>query len=93
MFFFLIDKLCVPDTVTSSQCINLEQGNSKFKCENVLDSADCALKLANNRADFGIFNSQELLLMHQFYKTDLKVIAQIRHKDKKNGTLRKTFCN
>ena len=71
--------------MTRSQCIELEQGNSKIKCEKILDQADCSIKLLNGRADFGVFNSQELLLMHQFYKTDLKVIGRISHNDKRNG--------
>lgn len=49
------------------------------------DSADCAIKINENKADFGIFNAEELLLAYQFYPDSLLPIIQLKHEDKING--------
>jgi len=63
----------------------LERGDNEVSCLHVADSAECAIRLAEGKADFGIFNAEELLLTYQFYPTNIVPILQLRHKDKLTG--------
>lgn len=62
-----------------------EQANNKIKYSIVADSAECAMKLNNGKADFGIFNAEELLLIHQFYPSDIVPIYELRPTHKSEG--------
>lgn len=73
--------------------IALERGDSKVKCETVKDPSECAIKLAEGKADFGIFTADELLLANNFYPTGLQVIGEIRNKDKALGEKKKKLKN
>lgn len=76
-------KLCAPvDTVSDDACYALQRGESKVSCLRVADSAECAIRLAQGAADFGVFNAEELLLTFQFYPSDILPILQLRHQDK-----------
>ncbi|TGZ55687.1 Transferrin [Temnothorax longispinosus] len=79
----LIDKFCAPlDTVSESACYSLQRGDSEVSCLQVQDNAECAIRLAEGQADFGVFNAEELLLTHQFYSSHIQPILQLRHKDR-----------
>ncbi|XP_014209303.1 transferrin-like [Copidosoma floridanum] len=87
LFAFFVDaqeklKLCVQEDVTETSCNALSRLDSPIKCERVVDSAECARKLAEGRADFGIFTADELLLAHNFYPTGINVVAELRNKEK-----------
>jgi len=77
------DKFCAPDTITENTCYAIQRGE-RITCLRVTDSAECAIHLASGKADFGIFNTEELLLTYQFYPS-IKPILQLRHKDKLEG--------
>ncbi|XP_072758245.1 transferrin-like [Anoplolepis gracilipes] len=78
-------KFCAPlDTVSDDACYVLQRGESKVSCLRVADSAECAIRLAQGEADFGVFNAEELLLTYQFYPLDILPILQLRHKDKQD---------
>lgn len=80
------DKFCAPvDTISDDACYALQRGESKISCLRVTDNAECAIRLAQGAADFGIFNADELLLTYQFYPLDILPIFQLRHKDKQEG--------
>ncbi|XP_012525647.1 transferrin [Monomorium pharaonis] len=76
-------KLCATDTISEGSCYNVQRSdNEVVKCLRVADSAECAIRLAQGEADFGIFNTEELLLAYQFYPNDIQPIIQLRHKDR-----------
>ena len=56
-----------------------------MSCERVIDSAECAVRLAQGKADFGVFNAEEMLLTYQFYPDEFQPIAELRYKDRING--------
>ncbi|XP_018395848.1 PREDICTED: transferrin-like [Cyphomyrmex costatus] len=76
-------KFCAPvDVVTDSACLVVQRGNSTVSCLRVSDSAECAIRLAEGEADFGVFNAEELLLLNQFYPFEIEPIIQLRHRTK-----------
>jgi len=80
------DKFCAPvDVVGDDACFAVQRGE-RVSCLRVADSAECAIRLAEGEADFGIFNAEELLLTYQFYPSNIQSILQLRHKDRKEGS-------
>ncbi|XP_011169617.2 transferrin [Solenopsis invicta] len=77
-------KFCAPyEVVDESSCYAVQRGdNSEVSCFRVADSAECAIRLAQGEADFGVFNAEELLLTYQFYQSEMQPILQLRHKDR-----------
>ncbi|KAF7400737.1 hypothetical protein HZH66_005921 [Vespula vulgaris] len=73
-------KFCAPDS--NNICQSIERGDSEIECSRVSDSAECAIRLANGEADFGIFNADALLLTYQFYSDEIVPIFGLRHRDK-----------
>lgn len=57
-----------------------------MSCLRVTDSAECAIRLAQGEADFGIFNAEELLLTYQFYPSQIQPLFQLRHKERQEGS-------
>lgn len=55
-------------------------------------SVDCALKLQQGLADFGVFTAEEALLASKFIDKSVQVIADIRHNERRKGDL-SLFCN
>jgi hypothetical protein len=47
-------------------------------------STDCALKLQNRTADFGMFQAEEAILTSHFLE-GVSVIGDIRHEDRTDG--------
>ncbi|EFN77822.1 Transferrin [Harpegnathos saltator] len=76
-------KFCAPvETINDNACFALQRGDSEVSCFRVADSADCAIRLAQGEADFGVFNAEELLLAYPFYQNNIVPIQQLRHRDK-----------
>ncbi|KYN20902.1 PREDICTED: transferrin-like [Trachymyrmex cornetzi] len=76
-------KFCAPvDVVTENSCIAVQRGNSEVSCLIASDSSECAIRLAEGKADFGVFNADELLLINQFYPSDIEPIIQLKHRSK-----------
>ncbi|KAG5334442.1 TRF protein, partial [Acromyrmex charruanus] len=76
-------KFCAPtDVISESSCIAVQRGSSEVSCLTVSDSSECAIRLAEGNADFGIFNTEELLLINQFYPSDIEPIIQLKHRTK-----------
>lgn len=82
-------KLCVQETVTESTCTALKRVDSPVACERVIDSSECAIKLAEGKADFAVFNAEELLLARQFYPNGVQVVLELRHEARANCELRR----
>lgn len=79
------DKICAPVGEYNDACIALQRGDSEVSCLHVADSAECAIRLDEGEADFGIFNAEELLLAYQFYPHSIQPIFQLRHKERQAG--------
>lgn len=80
------DKICAPVVENNdASCIALQRGDSEVSCLHVADSAECAIRLDEGEADFGIFNAEELLLAYQFYPHSIQPIFQLRHKERLAG--------
>ncbi|XP_015122741.1 transferrin [Diachasma alloeum] len=79
-----IYRLCAPDDISDSECSLLAKGDSPVLCERVTDRTECAIKIAKGRAHFGVFNAEELLLAYHFYPDEIKPIAQLRHRERRN---------
>ncbi|XP_034952143.1 transferrin-like [Chelonus insularis] len=75
-------RLCAPESISETTCFSLSRGDSQVSCIRVTDSADCAIKLNENKVDIGIFNAEELLLAYQFYPNTLTPLAQLRNREK-----------
>ncbi|XP_043492462.1 transferrin-like [Polistes fuscatus] len=75
-------KLCTTTQSISESCQSIERGDSEVECLHVSDSAECAIRLANGQADFGLFDTDALLLSCQFYCDEIVPIFELRHKDK-----------
>lgn len=87
------DKFCAPmDLINDNACFAVQRGDSEVLCLRVADSAECAIRLAQGEADFGIFNAEELLLLHPFYQSDIVPILQLRHRDRLAGMLIRRMC-
>lgn len=79
------DKICAPVGENSDACYALQRGDSEVSCLHVADSAECAIRLDEGEADFGIFNAEELLLANQFYPSSIQPILQLRHRERQEG--------
>ncbi|KAI5740351.1 hypothetical protein M8J76_002947 [Diaphorina citri] len=74
-------KICATEKVASTHtCQLLQKGNSQVECVRVVDSVDCALKLASGDVDFGVFNAEEALVASRFINEDVVIIGQTRHR-------------
>ncbi|KAJ8667093.1 hypothetical protein QAD02_008755 [Eretmocerus hayati] len=74
-------KFCALESeVSKDSCFTVAGDDSPVKCEPVIDSVECAIKLGTGAADFGIFTADELLVAHNFYTTGLQVVAELKSK-------------
>lgn len=64
------------------QCSQLQRGNSEVNCVRVQDSIECAQKLRNGTADFGIFTAESALQLAALDWADMAVVKELRHRDR-----------
>ncbi|XP_059470272.1 lactotransferrin-like [Neocloeon triangulifer] len=74
-------RLCVEKPESAPECQNLNRPGSGVKCVPVLDSTDCALRIQNRTADFGMFKAEEAILASHFLES-VAVIGDIRHEER-----------
>ncbi|XP_065338235.1 transferrin-like [Cloeon dipterum] len=72
-------KICVLKTKTR-ECNNLDRAGSGVECVPVEDSTDCALKMRERKAHFGMFKAEEALLASHILEA-VNVIGDIRHEE------------
>ncbi|KAK2584067.1 hypothetical protein KPH14_006514 [Odynerus spinipes] len=75
-------KFCAPNSIDDGTCAAIQRGDSQVTCLRVSDDAECAIRLANGEADFGMFSTDALLLTCQYYPNEIVPIFELRHKDK-----------
>lgn len=70
----------------SDQCSQLQRGSSGVNCQRVQDGIECAQRLRNGTADFGIFGPETALLLATLKYDGLTVVKELRHHDRINGS-------
>lgn len=61
---------------------SLQRGNPDVACERVQDSIECAQKIRNGTADFGVFTAESSLQLASLGWSDLTVVKELRHMDR-----------
>lgn len=64
------------------QCSQLQRGNSDVNCQRVQDSIDCAQRLRNATAEFGVFSAESTLLLATLRWDGLTALKELRHRDR-----------
>ncbi|XP_052745965.1 transferrin-like [Bicyclus anynana] len=62
-----------------SDCQNIERGGSPAVCRRVETRIDCALNLARQQRDIGVFSEEEMILLSHQMPNENRVIASIRN--------------
>ncbi|KAJ6648602.1 Transferrin [Pseudolycoriella hygida] len=75
------DRLCTTSRF-ETECTQLQRGNSEVVCERVQDSIECAQKIRNGTADFGVFTAESSLQLASLGWSDLTVVKELRHMDR-----------
>lgn len=81
MIFFIVYKICSTSRF-EDQCSQLQRGDSKVRCQWVQDSIECAQRIRNKTADFGVFSAESALQLASLGWSDLSVINELRHKER-----------
>ncbi|KAK7572038.1 hypothetical protein V9T40_014510 [Parthenolecanium corni] len=85
--FFLAYKFCVSESDSVSQkCQAILKGNSQVSCVPVIDSADCAIKLIDKKADFGVFSAEDAFFVANQINDKVNVIGELRNIERWNET-------
>lgn len=77
----LVDRICTTSRF-DSECAQLQRGASGVNCQRVQDSIECAERIRNGTADFGIFSAETTLLLATMKYDGLTVIKELRHIDR-----------
>lgn len=70
----------------NDQCSQLQRGSSGVNCQRVQDGIECAQRLRNGTADFGMFGPETALLLASLKYDGLTVVKELRHHDRINGS-------
>lgn len=79
--FHLVDRLCATSHF-DDQCADLQRGNSEVNCQRVQDSIECAQRLQNGTAEFGIFSAESAKLLAHLNWEGLTVVRELRHRER-----------
>uniref|UniRef100_A0A1B0DLF5 Transferrin-like domain-containing protein n=1 Tax=Phlebotomus papatasi TaxID=29031 RepID=A0A1B0DLF5_PHLPP len=60
----------------------MDRGNSQVRCVRVQDSIECAQRMLNNTADFGIFGPESVLQIGALAWDGMTVVKELRHSDR-----------
>lgn len=80
-FASVADRICATSRF-DYQCNQLQRGSSPVSCQLVQDSIECAHRLRNGTADFGVFSAETALLLATLKHDGLSVIKELRHSDR-----------
>jgi hypothetical protein len=75
------DRICATSRF-DTECTQMQRGNSEVTCELVQGSIECAQKIRNGTADFGIFTAESSLQLASLGWSDLTVVKELRHMDR-----------
>uniref|UniRef100_A0A1L8DJ83 Putative transferrin n=2 Tax=Nyssomyia neivai TaxID=330878 RepID=A0A1L8DJ83_9DIPT len=66
----------------AAECEQMDRGNSQVGCLRVQDSIECAQRMLNNTADFGIFSAESILQIGALGWDGMTVVKELRHSDR-----------
>ncbi|KPJ15423.1 Transferrin [Papilio machaon] len=72
-----VNRVCI-STSNPVLCQSLDKDGSRAVCQPVESRIDCALRLARNSVDVGVFSEEEMMLLSQMQPNDNRVVATIR---------------
>lgn len=81
IYLLLANRICTTSRF-NDQCAQLQRGTSAVNCQRVQDSIECAQRLRNGTADFGIFSAETALLLATMKYDGLTIIKELRHRDR-----------
>lgn len=67
----------------------MQRGNSDVKCQQVQDSVECAQRIRNGSAEFGVVSAESALLLATLRWDGLTVLKELRHRDRIDGKIKK----
>lgn len=76
------DRVCAT-LKNADDCAQLQRGNSEVSCIFVQDAIECAQRIRNGTAEFGILTAENAFHMATLRYDGLAVIKELRHRDKK----------
>lgn len=82
-FNYSTDRICASARHTYD-CTQLQRGNSEVVCVYAQDAVECAQRIQNGTADFGIFSAESAFHIASMGWRDLTVIKEIRHTERLN---------
>ncbi|XP_050080234.1 transferrin-like [Anopheles maculipalpis] len=71
------ERVCATARYTA-ECEQLQRGNSEVVCVHVQDSVECAQRIRNGTADFGVFSAESVLLTASLGWEGLNVLKELR---------------
>lgn len=74
---------CATSREINTECENLQRGNSDIICQYVQDSIECAKRIQNKTADFGVFSAESMVLLGSLNWSDLSVVRELRNRDRR----------
>ena len=83
MFRFAVDRVCTTGRF-DDQCSQLQRGNSDVNCQRVQDSIECAQRIRNGTAEFGVFSAENALHLASLGWDGLTVVKEVRHRERLN---------
>lgn len=60
----------------------MQRGNSEVNCQRVQDSIECAQRIGNGTADFGVFTAESALHVAVLGWPELTVVKELRHTER-----------
>lgn len=80
-FIIAADRICATARF-EEQCTQLQRGNSDVNCQRVQDSIDCAQRLRNGTAEFGVFRAESTMHLATLRWDGLTALKELRHRDR-----------
>jgi Transferrin len=80
-FSNISDRICATHKFFS-QCEQMKRGNPMVECVHVQDSIECAARMRNNSADFGVFSAESTMHLARLGWDGMTVIKELRHKER-----------
>uniref|UniRef100_A0A7G3B0J1 Putative transferrin n=1 Tax=Lutzomyia longipalpis TaxID=7200 RepID=A0A7G3B0J1_LUTLO len=71
----------------AAECEQMDRGNSQVECIRVQDSIECAQRMLNNTADFGIFSPESVLQIGALAWDGMTVVKELRHLDRADNVV------
>lgn len=71
----------------TAECEQLQRGASEVVCVHVQDSVECAQRIRNGTADFGVFSAESVLLTASLDWEGLTVIKELRNAERTRETV------